>query len=439
MLNLEAWVRGWLNKSALPAAQPASAPTLSPPPAPVSALDQRIDAAIAAAETSIAHSELLASFAVDNNAFAVALYHTLRGRDGNQFFSPFSIRSALMMAYAGARGETAAEMREALCMSMSDEALHEGNGELVRALGAGKGTVAVANSLWGQIGAPLEAAFVERIANNYSGYVKSVDFRREPESARTMMNQSVSEQTNGRISNLLPPGSILSDARLVLLNAVYFKALWATAFDRELTRDEPFFLEDGRELQAPLMHQIETAGYHQGLEYQAIRLSYRHTDLAMLVLLPDRRDGLKELETTLSAAMIKECLQAIRACEVDLFLPRFKVTWGTVELKESLAALGMRLPFTRAADFSGINGLTPPDQESLFVSSVLHKAFVDVNEEGTEAAAATAVTVFCTGPPSPPPPTPVFRADHPFLFAICDRKSGSIVFLGRVVDPTRED
>jgi len=185
-----------------------------------------------------------------------------------------------------------------------------------------------------------------------------------------------------------------------------------------------------------LMHQIEQVRYQQGPSYQAVTLAYQGTDLSLLVILPERRDGLEDLESALSAAMITGCLKGDTR-RVELSLPRFTVTWGTVELREALSTLGTRLAFTPQADFSGVNGRAPPDEESLFVSAVLHKAFVDVNEEGTEAAAATAATISVTGPPSRPPPVPIFRADHPFLFAICDRNTGAIVFLGRMVDPTR--
>jgi serpin B len=186
----------------------------------------------------------------------------------------------------------------------------------------------------------------------------------------------------------------------------------------------------------PLMHQRETVRYLQGGGYQAVDLVYRGGDLSMLVLLPDRKDGLRDLEKTLSARMLHDCVAQM----VKLFLPRFKITCA-VNVRDQLTALGMSLPFTRLqADFSGINGREPPDEDSLFISAVFHKAFVETNEAGTEAAAATAVSVsFMAGlGASKPPEVPIFRADHPFLLAIRDRKSGTILFLGRVADPTRE-
>jgi serpin B len=264
-----------------------------------------------------------------------------------------------------------------------------------------------------------------------------VDFRRGAEAARAEINRWVSDRTKGRISDVLAPGSPDGGTRLVLVNAVYFKGKWRVPFDKDRTRDETFFLENGGEVRVPLMHQSEHVGYRQGPGYQAITLPYQGTDLSLLVLLPDRRDGLGDLETKLSAAMINECLQVRGTSQVELFLPRFTITWGTVELGDALATLGMRLALTREADFSGVNGRAPPDEESLFLSSVFHKAFVDVNEEGTEAAAATAAEMIASGLYSRPPPVPIFRADHPFLFAICDGKTGAIIFLGRMLDPTR--
>jgi serpin B len=388
------------------------------------------------------HAESFGSPAGDHNAFALALYGQLHRRGGNQFLAPFSVRTALAMAYVGARGETAAQMRAALRISIADEALHAACADLITSLNTASGPayeMAGANSLWGQGGAPLEPAFVKLIARYYGGRLNLVDFRREAETARANMNQWVEDRTRGRIREIVPPGSPGTDTRLVLINAIYFKAMWAAPFDANRTSNEPFYLEDGDEVQAPLMHQLENVGYLKGPDYQAVKLAYGGAGLFMLVLLPDRRDGLRELETALSAPMISACLRLRGTCRVDLFLPRFQIAWGTVDLCDPLATLGMRLAFTPSrGDFSGINGREPPHEDSLFLSQLLHKAFVEVNEEGTEAAAAATAMVWLGLGPLNPAPIPVFRADHPFLFAICDQRSGAIVFLGRVVDPTRQ-
>jgi serpin B len=347
------------------------------------------------------------SFAGDSNDFALAMYGLLRHRPGNMFFSPFSIRVALGMTHAGARGETAAQMREALRISSSDETLHVAFAETVQRLnaaGGGKYEMAVANSLWGQDGLPLQPGYLDLIARHYGGSMNLVDFRRAAEAARMTINQWVEDKTRQKIRELIPSGGLSAETRLVLVNAVYFKGMWVLQFRRGATREEPFRLEGG------------------GTE-----------------LLPDRKDGLRDLEKTLSARLFHDCVAQMDVREVKLFLPRFKITWGTLNLGEQLTALGMSLAFTRSqADFSGINGHEPPDDDSLFISGVFHKAFVEVNEEGTEAAAATAVSMAPAAALRPSNPPPLFRADHPFLFAIRDRKSGAILFLGRIADPTSE-
>jgi serpin B len=382
------------------------------------------------------------SFAGDSNDFALAMYGLLRHRPGNMFFSPFSIRVALGMTHAGARGETAAQMREALRISSSDETLHVAFAETVQRLnaaGGGKYEMAVANSLWGQDGLPLQPGYLDLIARHYGGSMNLVDFRRAAEAARMTINQWVEDKTRQKIRELIPSGGLSAETRLVLVNAVYFKGMWVLQFRRGATREEPFRLEGGGTVQAPLMHQHEKIRYLQATGYQAVELVYRAGDLSMLVLLPDRKDGLRDLEKTLSARLFHDCVAQMDVREVKLFLPRFKITWGTLNLGEQLTALGMSLAFTRSqADFSGINGHEPPDDDSLFISGVFHKAFVEVNEEGTEAAAATAVSMAPAAALRPSNPPPLFRADHPFLFAIRDRKSGAILFLGRIADPTSE-
>ena len=379
------------------------------------------------------------SFAEDNNDFALAMYGQLRQRPGNLFFSPFSIRAALGMTQAGARGKTAEEMSEALCLSSLDETLHGAFAEIsqrLNAADAGTYEMAVSNSLWGQDAAPLQAGFLDLIARHYGCGMNLVDFRRDAEAARVTMNQWVEDKTKHKIRELIPSGGVNADTLLVLMNAVYFKGIWVLQFRREATlHDAPFQLEGGGTVQAPLMHQREEVRYLRAEGYQAVDLVYRGGDLSMVVLLPDREDGLRDLERALSARMFHDCVTQMGVREAMLFLPRFKITWGAVDMREQLTALGMTLAFNRSqADFSGINGHQPPHQEALFISAVFHKGFVMVNEEGTESAAATAVTGMLRGGLPP-----ILLADHPFLFAIRDRRSGTILFLGRMADPTREN
>jgi serpin B len=381
--------------------------------------------------------------AQDNNEFAAALYEPLRQRPGNLFLSPFSIRAVLALAYAGARGETAAQMRSVLRNSAPDETLHDGFAQVVERLQSDDGhesPLSVANSLWTQAGAHLQADFVDLVSRHYGPVVQLVDFERDAVTAREMINRWVLNETKQRIRDLIPPGSLTSDSRLVLVNAVYFKSLWSVQFPKDATRDEPFYLTDGGRVRTALMYRRGSVSYAQEDGYQVIELPYRNANLSMIIVLPDRKDGLPELERRSAALLFTECSTGRTPRDVRIFLPRFTITWGTVSLVEQLTALGMRLAFRREdADFSGINGFKPPHPDGLSISDVLHQAFVDVNESGTEAAAATAVAFYALGSMAPrlPQKRPTFRADHPFLFAIVDRLTSRLLFMGRVDDPTR--
>ena len=382
------------------------------------------------------------SLAEDNNGFSLALFRQLRQPSRNLFLSPLSIRVALGMACAGARGETASQMRSALCISPPEEPLEEGLAQTIERLdtAASEYELTVANSLWAQEDAPLQPEFVDVITRRYRGYVNLVDFHNRADAARIRINQWVEDNTRQKIRELIPAGALNETTRLVLANAVHFKGRWELPFRKEVTEDEPFYVEGGTTVRAPLMHYQKQIRYLQARNYQAVDLPYRGDRLSMLVLLPNQKNGLKDLEDALSAQMLSECVAQMFFREVKLFLPRFRITWGTVDLCSQLQALGMRLAFSSAhADFSGINGRQPPDDDALFISAILHKAFVETNEEGTEAAAATAVTMALGRSAMPQEiAIPVFRADHPFLFAIRDQKSGAFLFFGRVVDPTQE-
>ena len=381
-------------------------------------------------------------FAEDNNTFALALFGQLRHSPGNLFFSPFSIRTALAMAYSGAKGETAAQMREVLQFRPSGEGPHEGFSGIIRRLnetGGGKGEFLVANSLWGQLGEPLQREFLDLITRHYGGEMNQVGFRQNTEGARRVINQWVETRTRERIRELIPPDGLDAETSLALVNAIFFKGRWALPFESAQTEEEYFRLAGRGRVKVPLMRQKKVVSYQEAEGFQAVDLAYEGGDLSMLVLLPSRKNRLPDLESRLSAGMLRECVGRMFAQPVRLFLPRFKFTWGTVDLSTRLSDLGMPLAFTPLeADFSGMNGKEPPSEDSLVLSAVFHQAYLEVTEEGTEAAAATAATMLagaCLGP-SRPPKVPVFRADHPFLFAIRDRKSGSILFLGRVSDPT---
>ena len=385
------------------------------------------------------------SFAQNGNDFACALYRELRERPGNLFLSPFSIRVVLDMARAGARGETAEQMERVLCVSPAEEFADSALGRIHRRLrAAGSGAefeLTVANSLWSQEGAPIRSDYLDRIARDYGGPLRLVDFDRAAEAARTAINDWVAEETRQKIRELISPGALSAETRLVLASAIYFKGRWQEPFRGQATVTEPFYREDGSTVPAPLMRQQSRVGYVKGDQYQAIELLYRGGGISMVVLLPDRKDGLRDLEKSLSARMFQKCVSRMDRREVEIFLPRFRLTWQR-GLGNDLAALGMTHAFSRSlADFSGINDRKAPADDSLFISDVVQKALAEVDEEGTTAAAATAAMMAPTASRLrvKPPPIPVFRADHPFLFAICDRNSDAILFLGRVADPTREN
>ena len=376
--------------------------------------------------------------------FALALYRQLGQRPGNLCFSPFSVRIALAMAEAGARGETAAQIRDVLGVPRSDASAGKGLVPLLKRLEAGGGDssdLEIANALWSQSGAPLEARFRDVVTEQYNGEVSALDFRGNPEGARATINRWVAARTHERIRDLLPPKSLDAESRLVLANAIHFHGQWELEFSPERTRDEAFYREGGGTVLAPSMRHAASFPYLRADGLQAVELGYRGDRLAMLVLLPDRTNGLKQLEAKLSENLIRDCVAQMKRQQIRLLLPRFEIRSDSFDLVAALRALGMADSFDRTkADFSGINGLRPPDAEALFVSQVFHQARVEVNEAGTKAAAATAME-FSAPTASPnlrsPPPPPEFRADHPFVFAIRERTTGEILFLGRVTDPTR--
>jgi serpin B len=256
-----------------------------------------------------------------------------------------------------------------------------------------------------------------------------VDFAEDKAGACATINQWVEEKTERRIQDLLQPGMLADPTFLVLVNAIYFKGAWENEFDPNHTRDEAFHASPQRSVQTPFMRQCVRFGYAKLDSLQIVELPYRGGEFSMLVLLPDRIDGLASLEQSLSVNVLATWRSRLKEVEVELVLPKFRITY-TAQLRQFLQALGMRDAFVASkADFAGIDGRT----DRLFLGGVIHKAFVDVNEEGTEAAAATATVMMGGMPPKPPE----FRADHPFLFLIQDNRTGSILFLGRVVDPTR--
>jgi serpin B len=330
------------------------------------------------------------------------------------------------MTYAGARGETARQMVAVL--HLPGEATHRGFAELLRQVGDRQGggyQLSLANALWTQQGFAFLPEYVELARSDYRAGVEQVDFVGATEGARTAINAWVARETRQKIQELIPRGAVTTDTRLVLTNAVYFKGDWARQFKKELTKDEPFSVQAGRAIASPTMHKRGSFKLVETDAIQALELPYAGDDLSMVVLLPRRVDGLAELEQALTLERLDGWLAAMRRSEVDVSLPKFVVT-DEFSLSRTLSEMGMPAAFDSGADFSGMTG-----RRGLAISAVLHKAYVDVNEEGTEAAAATGAVVSLTSMQV----TPVFRADHPFVFLIRDNRSGAILFLGRVVDP----
>jgi serpin B len=371
-------------------------------------------------------------------AFALDLYGRLATQPGNVFFSPYSISSALAMTSGGAAGHTAEEMSKTLHLDLSSQRLHAAFGGLNAALNEGgkRGgySLSVANALWGQRGVAFLAPFLDLVRRGYGAGLSELDFQGDVEGARQSINDWVADKTQGRIADLIAPGVLDRLTRLVLTNAIYFKGRWEREFRKDETSDQPFYAGPERTISAPLMTRTGEFGYWDGAGFQAIEMPYQGGDAAMVAFLPRERFGLGAFEKDLSVDSLKVWLGRLQNQKVAVHFPRFKMT-QRFALAQQLQALGMAEAFNGRADFSLMNGKRPGDPAALHISDVIHKAFVEVNEEGTEAAAATAVVMKRALAMRPGPPVPDFRADHPFLFLIRDRRSGAILFLGRVVDP----
>lgn len=371
--------------------------------------------------------------ATAGNAFAIDLFSRLRSSgQGNLFFSPYSIHSALSMTYAGARGETAAEMARTLHLESDSTNAVANAGALARSLPAGRRAtqrceLQIANRLWGQQGLAVLPEFVSLTRDYFGAELALADFARHTEEARQKINAWVAAETHEKIKDLLKPGTIDSSTRLVLTNAIYFKGQWNKTFNKQGTAQAGFHVSADEKIDVPLMFQ---QGFFSCLavdEMKILELPYADKRLAMTILLPEKVDGLAALEEQLTPDNLNRWLSKLQSQEVKVHFPRFRLT-NDFSLSPVLRSLGMPSALTPGqADFSGM-----AESQDLYISAVIHKAFVDVNEEGTEAAAATAVV---KSAPSPVVQMFVFRADHPFLFLIRDTRTGSILFLGRMVRP----
>ncbi len=371
-----------------------------------------------------------------NTAFAFDLYQALSEEEGNLFYSPYSISVALAMTYAGARNETEQQMADTLHFTLPQERLHPAlNGLDLKLASRGEGAegkdeegfrLNIANSIWGQEDYEFLNEFLDVLAENYGAGLRLLDFINAPESSRITINNWVSDRTEGRIEDLIPQGAIDTLTRLVLTNAIYFNAAWLNPFSEDMTGDGTFHLLDGSEVTVPMMTQTESFGYSEGEGYQAVELPYDGRELSMVILLPNNGE-FDDFEGTLDADIVDAITNDLKYRKVQLTMPKFEFE-SEFSLVNTLAAMGMPVAFSGAADFSGMTGA-----RDLFISDILHKAFVSVDEAGTEAAAATAVIMSLTAAPEQPVEVTL---DHPFIFLIRDIETGAVLFVGRVANPS---
>jgi serpin B len=383
----------------------------------------------------------LAEQAWANTQFALDLYHRLSAEKpgDNLFISPYSISIALAMTHAGARGDTADEMREALRFVLEDEGHHAAFNALDRALTGRPGEVddedalrlSIANALWAQDDYPVQEAFLDLLAEHYDTGMRLLDFVSAPEASRVIINDWVSARTEENIPELLPERSINEGTRFVLTNAIYLKADWRHPFEAHDTREASFFLLDGREVRVERMHQIARLPYAAGDDYQVAVMPYVGESLVMAFIVPDE-GRFEAVEGALDAGGLADALAALELREVELGLPRFEFS-SDFDLVPHFGALGMKAAFDAdRADFSGIHGGADP---RLHITGIFHEAFVAVDEKGTEAAAATGVV---GGIDSAPSYEVSLQIDRPFLFTIIDEPTKTVLFWGRVLDPTAE-
>ena len=362
------------------------------------------------------------------NGFAFDLYGRYAADDGNILFSPYSISTALSMTYEGARGETADEMEAVFGFLEDSSDRLPSVARMYNTLNDADREYALhtVNALWVQQGYPVVEDYVDSIVGYYGGDVNALDFISEPDESRITINEWVEERTNDRIKDLFPSGSIDGNVRLVLTNAIYFKGDWLYEFDEDATSEEEFHVSPTTTVTVDMMSlSDETFNYAETDDLQILELPYTGEDISMLILLP-KEGYMGDVESQLSANRLGEWLEMMEGAAVNVYLPRF-----TFETKyfmmEDLAEMGMPTAFTDAADFSGMNA-----EDRLFIDKVIHQAFIEVNEKGTEAAAATGVSIALSAAIQ----EEVFRADHPFMFLIRDVDTGVIMFMGRVTDPS---
>jgi len=373
-----------------------------------------------------------------NNQFALDYYSKLKNKDSsNIFFSPLSISSALAMTYEGARGQTAKEIQSVFYFPKDDDLRRTEYAAIFNKLNERnkKYKLSTANALWAQKNYPFLKEYLDGVKKYYGGKATNLDFEKDPEGSRITINNWVEDQTNDKIKDLIPSGSINASIGLVLTNAIYFKGEWVKQFNETETRDENFRISKNNSVKVPMMQRTDEEAkfnYAENDKLQILEMPYSGEELSMLILLP-KNDDLTTLENLLSAKKLSAWKKDLENQRVKIFIPKFKFETKYF-MADDLKSMGMPTAFNwPGADFSGMDGT-----KELFISKVIHQAFIEINEEGTEAAAATAVFMEDGAAPGVKLPSkiPIFRADHPFIFLIQEKSSENILFMGRVVNPT---
>jgi serpin B len=372
-----------------------------------------------------------------NNQFALDLYsHLSQDTNGNIFFSPYSLSSALAITSEGARGETAEEIRSVFHFPENRTLLRQGFAATMATINnpSSAYTLRTANALWAEKTFPFLPEYIGIAEQTYGAKTTNLDFISSPDESRVAINRWVEEQTDDKIRDLLPAGSISPLTRLVITNAISFKGTWVKQFDANKTSEEDFRTGTGSTVRVDMMQRTDEEaiyGYAETETLQVLAMPYESgngTKLSMLVLLPKNGD-LDSVGRSLHATSLSALQQELTSQQVMVYFPKFTME-TRYSLPPALSAMGMPTAFSSAADFSGMDG-----RKDLYIDDVIHKAYIDVNEEGTEAAAATGVVINLKSMPVEKEPVPVFRADHPFLFLIQDDRTGNILFMGRVDNP----
>jgi len=369
-----------------------------------------------------------------NNQFALELYSKYKSNEGNIFFSPYSISTAVAMTYEGARGKTADEMQSVFHFPKNASVRQPAFASIYNELNKGSSnyTLKTANALWAEKDYAFLQDYFTTVEKYYGGKVTNLDFKNDAENSRVTINKWVEDQTNDKIQNLIPEGVIGPDTRLVLTNAIYFKGDWVKQFDKQNTYEQDFRTTASNSVKVQMMHVSgEKFQYAEKENTQILEMPYSGDELSMLILLP-KLGGMQALENSLTPQKLESWKSGLKEQRIaGLWLPKFKLE-TEYSMADDLAKMGMPTAFSANADFFGMTGNT-----DLYIGAVIHKAYVDVNEEGTEAAAATGVAMFATESARASEPEIYFEADHPFIFIIQETKTGNILFLGRVTDPTQ--